>query len=146
MGKRRPGQRDACALSARCGRLRLGAANGGDAALAARDTLRRLVEIADRTLASDRAAIAMRRARADPRRQQLLRIAIAPADKTDHIERLNLAEQFCAGVGLRAPQRLFEERERFEARSNLLRPVDDFTHADDDRHAVFLRSGAVSSH
>ena len=119
------------------------------------DALRRLVQIADRTLAADRAVIAMRGAGADPCRQQLLRIAVAPAQEIDNVERLDLVKQLCAGIGLGALQRLLQQGEGFEARGDLLRPVDDFADADDDGnticgkgligHLIFLLSIAALS-
>src|SRR5205085_917371 len=61
----------------------------------------------------------------------------APAEKADDVERLDLAKQLCAGVGLGALQRLLEQRHRLEACAELLRPVDDLADADDDGNAVF---------
>jgi len=47
-------------------------------------------------------------------------------------------------IGFRAPHRLFEQRQRFEAGGDVLGPVDDFANADDDGNAVFGEgSGAV---
>src|SRR5262249_51638919 len=104
---------------------------------AARDPLRCLVQIADRAFAADRAVIAMRRLNAEPRRELLLRVAIAPAQEIDHIERADLAEQLGAGIGFRALQRLLEQIKRLEALLDLLRSVDDLADADDDGNAVF---------
>ena len=53
------------------------------------------------------------------------------------VERAELADQLGAGVRFRAPHRLFEQRQRFEAGSDIRRPVDDFADADDDGNAVF---------
>src|SRR5437868_1481494 len=75
----RPRQVDAGAFGLGRGALRLGGADRGDAALAARDTLGGLVQIADRALAADRAVIGMRGFDAEPLREQLFRIAVAPA-------------------------------------------------------------------
>ena len=95
MGEWRPGRRHPGALGLGRGRLRLGAADGGDAAFAARDALRRLMQIADRALAADRAVIEMRRLDAEPIGKQLFRIAVAPAQEIDDVERADIAEQFC---------------------------------------------------
>jgi hypothetical protein len=46
-------------------------------------------------------------------------------------------EQFGAGIELRAPNRLFQQRQRLEAIGDLLRAVDDLADADDDGSAVF---------
>ena len=119
------------------GRLRLGAANRGDAALAARDALRRLMQIADRALAADRTVIEMRRLDAEAVGELLLRIAVAPAQEIDDIERADIAEQFCTGVRLRALQGFLEQGERFEASGDFLGAIDDFADADDDGDAVF---------
>ena len=73
----------------------------------------------------------------------LLRIAIAPAQEIDDVERAELAEQFCPAVRLRAPHGLFEQRERFEAGGDVLGPVDDFADADDDGNAVFGERGLL---
>ena len=79
----------------------------------------------------------MRGLGADPRRQLLLRIAIAPAQEVDDVERLDLAEQLCAGIGLGALQRLLEQSERLEPGGDVLWAVDDLADADDDGNAVF---------
>ena len=140
MGERRPWQLDAGALGLGRGRLRFGAADRGDAAFAARDALRRLVQIADRALAADRAVIAMRRLDAEPLRELLLRIAIAPAQEIDDVERADLAEQLCRRCPLRRACSACSSRvERLEAVGDLLRPIDDFADADDDGNAVFGR-------
>ena len=141
MGERRPWQRDAATLGLGCGGLRFRAADHGHAALAARDALCRFVNVADRALAADRAIIAMRRIGAEPRRKLLLGIAVAPAQEIDDVERAELAEQFCSAVRLRAPHRFFEQRQRFEAGSDVLWPVGDFADADDDGNAVFGEGG-----
>src|SRR5664280_220123 len=57
MRERRPRQGDAGAFGLGRGRLRFGAADRGDAAFAARDALRRLMQIADRAFAADRTVI-----------------------------------------------------------------------------------------
>src|SRR5207244_5616722 len=111
MRERRPGRRDAGALRFGCGRLRLGAADGRDAALAARDALRRLMQIADRALAADWTVIEMRRLDAEAIGELLFGIAVAPAQEIDDIERTDIAEQFCTGVRLRALQGLLEQGE-----------------------------------
>src|SRR5436305_2129900 len=77
MRERRPRQLDAGAL--RLGRrgLRFGAAHRSDAALAARDALRRFVQISDRTLTADRTVIGMLRLDPELLRQPDLGIAVA---------------------------------------------------------------------
>ena len=139
--ERGPWQIDPGALRLGRGRLRLGAADGRDAAFAARDALRRLMQIADRALAADRAVIDMRRLRTDPRCELFLRVVVAPAQEIDDVERADLAEQLCAGVGLRAFQGVFEQSERLEAGSDVLGTIDDFADADDDGDVVFGERG-----
>jgi len=60
------------------------------------------MQIADRALAADRAVIAMRRLGAQSIGEQLLGIAIAPAQEIDDVERAEFAEQLATAVGLRA--------------------------------------------
>src|SRR5581483_11177311 len=144
MGEWRPGQRHAGALGLGRGRLRFGAADGGNAAFAARNALRRLVDVTDRALAADRAVIAMRRRNAEPIGQQLLRIAIAPAQEVDDGERAELVQQFRTGVLLGALHGVFEQRERLEAVRNFLRAVDDLADADNDGNAVW--GGEIVGH
>ena len=112
MRERSPRQLDAGTLRLGCGRLRFRAADRGNAALAARDPLCRFMDIADRTLAADGTVIAMRRRDAEALCQQLLRIAIAPAQVVDDVELLHLAERLCASVCLGAPQGVFLQSER----------------------------------
>ncbi len=119
------------------GRLRLGAADRRHAAFAARDALCGLMQITDRALAADRAVIAMRRFCAEPVGEQFFRIAVAPAQEIDDVERAEFAEQFCAAVRFGALQRLLQQRERLEAVGDILWPIDDFADADDDGNAVF---------
>ena len=145
MRERRPRQIDLGAFRLGRGRLRLGAADRGDAAFAARDALGGLVQIADRALAADRPVIEMRRLDAEPTGQLLFRIAVAPAQEIDDVERADLAEQFAAAVGLRALQRLFQQRERLQPVGDLLRPIGDFADADDDGDAVFGDRGGGHS-
>src|SRR3954462_7497933 len=59
--ERRPRQFDAGAFGLGGGRLRFGAADRSHAAFAARDALRRFVQVSDRTLAADRTVISMLR-------------------------------------------------------------------------------------
>ena len=146
MGERRPWRRDAGAFGLGRGGLRLGAANRGDAAFAARDALRRLVQIADRALAADRAVIGMLRLDAETLRERNFRIAVAPAQEIDDVERADLAQEFCAAVGFRAPERLFQQDERFEAFGDFLRAIDDFSDADDDGNAVVGDGGSWIGH
>ena len=141
MGERRPWQGDAAAFGLGRGRLRLCAAHHGHAAFAARDALGGFVDVADRALAADRAVIAMRRIGAEPCRELLLGIAIAPAQKIDDVERTEFAEQFCPAVGLRAPHGFLEQRHRLEAGGDVLGPIGDFADADDDGNAVFGEGG-----
>ena len=100
MRERRPRQIDFGAFRLGRGRLRFGAADRGDAAFAARDALRRFMQIADRALAADRSVVEMRRLDAEPAGQLLLRITVAPAQEIDDVERVDLAEQFAAGSPL----------------------------------------------
>ena len=146
MGERRPRQRDAGALGLGRGGLRLGAANRGNAAFAARDALRRLVQIADRALAADRAVIGVLWRDAEPLRQRNFRIAVAPAQEIDDVERADLVQEFRAAVGFRAPQRLFQQDERLEAFGDFLRAIDDFSDADDDGNAVVGDGGSWIGH
>src|SRR5260221_3301899 len=96
--ERRPRKFDAGAFGLGRGGLRFGAADRGDAAFAARDALRRLMQITDRALAADRAVIGMLRLDAETVGELLLRIAVTPAQEIDDIERLDFAEQFAAAV------------------------------------------------
>src|SRR6185312_9194591 len=146
MGERRPGQGHARALRLGCGGLRFCAADGGHAAFAARNALGRFVQIADRALAAHRAVIAMRRLDAEPLGEQLLGIAVAPAQEVDDVERADFLKQFCPGVGFGALQRLFQQYERLKAFRNLFRPVDDLADADDDGNAVFGEGGFAAFH
>jgi hypothetical protein len=99
------------------------------------------VQIADRALAADRAVIGMFRLDAETLGELLFRIAIAPAQKIDDVERLNLAQQFAARILLGALERLFEQGERLEAVTDFLRAVDDFADADNDGNAVIGDGG-----
>src|SRR4030081_1530375 len=94
MRERRPRQIDFGALGLGGGALRFGAADRRHAAFAARDALCRFVQIADWTLAADRAVIGVLRRDAETGGEQLFRIAIAPAQEIDDVERLDIAEQF----------------------------------------------------
>ena len=91
--KRRPRQFDAGTFGLGGGGLRLSAADRGDGAFAARGALRRLVQVADRALAADRTVIEMG-GLAPIRAASCFRIAIAPAQETDDVERLDVGEQF----------------------------------------------------
>src|SRR5712664_178838 len=79
MCERRPRQFDTGAFGLGRGGLRFGAADRGDAAFAARDALRRLMQIADRAFAADRAVIGVLWRDAEAAGEQLFRIAVAPA-------------------------------------------------------------------
>ena len=83
-----------------------------------------------------------------PRRSDklLLRIAVAPAQEIDDVERVDLAEQFAAAVRFGALQRLFQQSERLEACRDFLRAIDDFADADDDGDAVFGDGGGCIRH
>src|SRR6476646_4185929 len=96
MRERRPRQFDTGAFGLGRGGLRLGTADRGDAAFAARNPLRRLMQIADRAFAADRAVIGVLRLDAETIGKLLLRIAVTPAREIDDIERLDFAEQFGA--------------------------------------------------
>ncbi len=144
MGERRPGRRHPGALGLGCGRLRLGAADGSDAAFAARNALRRLVQIADRALAADRAVIEMRRLDAEAIGKKLFRIAVAPAQEVDDVERADIAEQLSARVSLRTLERFFKQGEGLKPGGDILGTVDDFADADDDGDAVFRNCGHCS--
>src|SRR5258705_1824688 len=85
MRERRPWRRHTSTFGLGRGRLRLGAAHRSDAAFAARDALRRLMQIADRALAADQAVIEVRRLDAEAIGEKFFRIAIAPAQKIDDV-------------------------------------------------------------
>src|SRR6266446_7261625 len=136
MCERRPRQFDADAFGLGRGGLRLGAADRGDAAFAARDPLRRFMQIADRALATDRAVIGVLWLDAETVGELNFRIAVAPAQEIDDIERLDIAEQFAAAVPFGALQRSFQQGKRLEASGNLLRTIDNFADADNDGNAV----------
>ena len=136
MGERRPWQRDAGAFGLGRGRLRLGAAHRSDAGFAARDALRGLMQIADRALAADRAVVSVSWFDAEPVGKKNFGIAVAPAQEIDDVERIDLAEQFCAAVCFGALERLFQQCKRLQAIGDLLRTIGDFTDADNDGNAV----------
>src|SRR5258705_4418813 len=135
MRERRPRQFDAGAFGLGRGRLRLGAADRGDAAFAARDPLRRLVQIADRAFAADRAVIGMLGLDAETGGELNFRIAVAPAQEIDDVERFDVDQQFAAAVRFRALERSDQKSEGLKAFGNLLRTIDDFADADDDGDA-----------
>src|ERR1700730_2935616 len=141
MRERRPRQINAGALGLGRGGLRLGAADRGDAAFAARDALRGFVQIADRALAADRAVISV--FRFDPKTigELPFGIAVAPAEEIDDVERVDFAKQFAAAVLLGALERFDQEGERFEALGNLFWTIDDFADADDDGDKVMGEGG-----
>ena len=74
----------------------------------------------------------------------LFRIAVAPAQEIDDVERVDLAQQFAAAVRFGALERLFQQSERLEAVGDFLRAIDDFADADDDGDAVFGEEEGVS--
>src|ERR1700737_2830331 len=90
MRERRPWQFDAGALGLGRARLRFGAADRGDAAFAACDPLRRFMQIADRAFTADRTVIGMLRLDAETAGELNLGIAVAPAQETDDVERLDV--------------------------------------------------------
>src|SRR5260370_28445105 len=124
MRERRPWRRDAGALGLGRGGLRFGAADRGHAAFAARDALRRLMQITDRAFATDRAVIEVRRLEAEALCKLPLGITIAPAQEIDDVERADLAEQFGPSVLLRTLERCFQQREPLEACGSFLLPVE----------------------
>src|ERR1700694_3367916 len=141
MRERRPRQTDLGAFGLGGRRLRFGAADRRDAAFAARDPLRRFVQMADWTLAADRAVIGAFRRDAETGGEQLFRIAIAPAQEIDDVERLDIAEQFAAAVRLRALQRLLQQSERLEPGFQIRGPIGDLADADDNGDTVFGDGG-----
>jgi hypothetical protein len=86
MRERRPRQIDFSAFGLGGRRLCFGATDRRHAAFAARDTLRRLVQIADRALAADRTVIGVLRCDAETVGEQFFRIAIAPTQEVDDVE------------------------------------------------------------
>ena len=146
MRERRPRQFDAGALGLGCGRLRFGAADRGDAAFAACDPLRRFVQVADRAFTADRAVIGMLWLDAETAAELDFRIAVAPAQETDDVERFDFAQQFAAAVRFGALERLFEQGEGLETFGNLFRTIDDFADADDDGNPVVGDGRGVIRH
>src|SRR6266550_4360016 len=144
--ERRPRQFDTGAFGLGRGGLRFGAADRGDAAFAARDALRRLMQIADRAFATDRAVIGVLWRDAEAASEQLFRIAVAPAQEIDDVERLDVAEQVAAAVRFGAPQRGFQQGERLEPIGDFFRTIGDFADADDDGNAVFGDGGGWVRH
>ena len=115
MRERRPRQLDVGALRLGGGGLCFGTAHRSDAAFAARDALRRFVQISDRTLAADRTVIGMLRLDAELLRQPDFRIAVAPAQKVDDVQRLDLAQELAAAILFGALERLFKQGEGLES-------------------------------
>ncbi len=141
MRERRPRQIEPGAFGLGRGALRFGAADRRDAAFAACDAQRGLVQIADRAFAADRPVIGVRRPDAETLGKLPGRVLIAPAQEVDDVERFNLTKQLAAAVRFRALQRLFQQCERLEAGSDFRRPIDDFADADDDGDAAFGGGG-----
>jgi hypothetical protein len=79
-------------------------------------------------------------------REQLLRVAIAPAQKIHNVERVDFTEQRRVGVLGRASHRRLEQRQRFEACGQFRRMIGDFADADDDGNAVVGDTGRVIRH
>src|SRR5258708_2495748 len=137
MRERRPRQSDAGALRLGRARLGFGAADRGDAAFAACNSLCRLMQIADRTLATNRAVICVVRSDAEAGAALSGRIAVAPAQEIDDVEGLDLAQQFRAAILLGPRQRLDHQCQRFKAGGEIDRMIGDFADADDDGNAIF---------
>ena len=135
--ERRPWQIDAGAFRLGRGRLRLGAADRGDAAFAAGNALRGLMQIADRAFAADRAVIRVRGLDAEAIGELAFGIPIAPAQEIDDVERADLAKQFGSAIRFGALERLFEQGKRLEAVLDVRWTIDDLADADDDGNAVF---------
>jgi hypothetical protein len=74
------------------------------------------------------------------------RIAVAPAQEIDDVERFDLAKQFAAAVLFGAPERLNQQGEGLEAFGDFFRAIDDFSDADDYRDAVFGDRGGSIRH
>ena len=146
MGERRPRQFDAGTFGLGGGGLRLRAADRGDAAFAARDALGSLVQIADRTLAADRAVIGVPGPDAETLRERNFRIAVTPAQEIDDVERADLAQQLGAAVGFGAPKRLLQQGVGLKAFGDFLGAIDDFSDADDDGDAVVGNGGGWVRH
>ncbi len=144
--ERRPRQFDAGAFGLGGGRLRLRSAHRGDAALAARDALGGFVQIADRALAADRAVIGVLGFDAETLGERNFRIAVAPAQEIDDVERGDLAQQLGAAVRFGTPQRLFQQDEGLEAFGDVPGAVHDFSDADDDGDAVVGNGGGWVFH
>ena len=123
MRERRPWQIDVRTRGFGRGALGLRAADRRDLAFAARDALRRLVQIADRALAADRAVIIMPGLCADPFGEQRLRRVVTPAQEIDDVERVDICQERRAGIVGRAFSKpVQEQRQRFEALRDLGRP------------------------
>src|SRR5664280_1994992 len=98
MRERRPRQGDAGAFGLGGGTLRFGATDRGDAAFAACNPLCRFMQIADRAFAADRTVIGVPGLDAETVGELLFRIAVAPAQEIDDVERLDFPKQFAAAV------------------------------------------------
>src|SRR5882724_4359163 len=146
MRERRPWQRESGTRGLGRGALGFGAAHGRYAAFAARDALRRFMQVSDRALAADRPVISVRGSNAETIGKLPGGVLITPAQEIDDVERLNLAQQFSTRVLLGARERLFEQRERFQTFGNLLRAIRDFADADDDGNALVGDGGGYVSH
>jgi hypothetical protein len=70
-----------------------------------------------------------------PRRSES-RIAVAPAQEVDEVERLDLTEQLAAAVLFGALERLLEQRERLEPRFQIRRTIGDFADPDNNGNAI----------
>src|SRR6266702_5357442 len=104
------------------------------------------MQIGDRAFAADRAVIGVLWRDAEAASEQLFRIAVAPAQEIDDVERLDVAEQVAAAVRFGALQRGFQQRERLEAIGDFFRTIGDFADADDDGNAVFGYGGGWVRH
>src|ERR1700730_13632552 len=132
MREGRPWQLHDGAVGLGGGGLGFGAADRSDAAFAARNPLRRLMQIADRALAADRTVIGMFWLDAETVRTLDFRVAVAATEKVDAGGRADPAKHVAACVFFRALESLLEKRERLEARGDFLRAIDDFADADND--------------
>src|ERR1700737_4479043 len=146
MRERRPRQVDTGTLGLGRGRLRFGTADRGDAAFAACNALRCLMQIADRAFTADRTVIGVRRLDAETVGELNFRIAVAPAQEIDDVERLDFAKQLAAAVLFGALERFDEQGEGLEGRGKSLWVIDDFADADDDGDAVVGDGGGWVSH
>src|SRR6202022_2810616 len=103
-------------------------------------------QIADRALAADRAVISMLRLDAETLRELDFRIAVAPAQEIDDVERLDRVKQSAAAVRFGALQRCLKQGKGLAAFGNFCRAIGDFADADDDGDAVVGSGGDCPNH